>query len=180
MDTTLFEIQNFSCSLFAKNLKGIYVWVNEAMLTKHGLKSHEILGKVDEELPWARFKKFLCQHDKEVIESLQPIVFRETISREGCIIKGLCHKSPIFSQEGKIIGVRGVFMDIPTKPSLLAGLTVREKQCLAHVVSGKTSQESAEALGLSRRTVESYLEVLKSKLNCKNKAELIIKYYTDS
>ena len=53
-------------------------------------------------------------------------------------------------------------------------LTERQLQCAEYLLQGKTAREMAELLGLSRRTVEYYLCNVKSKLECKNKAELIL------
>lgn len=54
-------------------------------------------------------------------------------------------------------------------------LTERQLQCAEYLLQGKTAREIAELLGLSRRTVEYYLSNIKSKLECKNKAEMILK-----
>ncbi len=58
------------------------------------------------------------------------------------------------------------------KPVL--SLSSREAQCLRMFVKGLSARAIGEELDLSRRTVESYLESVKSKLGCFNKTELII------
>jgi DNA-binding CsgD family transcriptional regulator len=172
-----FQPENFSCSMFAKNLDGVYLWVNQALLTKHRLKIIDIVGKTDKDLPWATHSKVLRRNDEEVVDEGLPKVFKETASRDGLIVKGYVQKSPAIDENGKIVGLTGVWIDVPSNHSLLLAFSLREKQCLEDIVSGKSSRESAERLGLSRRTVESYIENIKNKLNCKNKSELIIKYY---
>jgi DNA-binding CsgD family transcriptional regulator len=42
---------------------------------------------------------------------------------------------------------------------------------------GKTAKASAQQLGLSPRTVESYLETVKHKFNVSNKSDLIEKIF---
>jgi len=52
-------------------------------------------------------------------------------------------------------------------------LTLRERQCLKGLLKGETAKETAKILGLSFRTVESYLENIKRKLECQGKRELL-------
>ena len=52
-------------------------------------------------------------------------------------------------------------------------LTYREQQCLKGLLKNETAKETAKTLGLSFRTVESYLENIKNKLECQDKRELL-------
>jgi DNA-binding CsgD family transcriptional regulator len=54
-------------------------------------------------------------------------------------------------------------------------LSDRQSQCLFFLIRGKTSKEIAKILHLSFRTVETYVEQVKDKLNCASKSELIEK-----
>lgn len=54
-------------------------------------------------------------------------------------------------------------------------LTQREISCVICLLQNKTAQETAELMNLSRRTVESYLDNIKVKLDCDTKADLLIK-----
>lgn len=51
-------------------------------------------------------------------------------------------------------------------------LSSREQEVLQALIKGKTAQETAIELSLSRRTVESYLDNSKNKLGCFTKQEL--------
>jgi len=51
----------------------------------------------------------------------------------------------------------------------------REREIIPMMIGGKTSKEIATALGLSCRTVEGYIDILKIKLQARNKTELISK-----
>ena len=51
-------------------------------------------------------------------------------------------------------------------------LSERERQCLRHLLDGKTAKETAVCLLISHRTVESYFENIKDKLDCGTKREL--------
>jgi DNA-binding CsgD family transcriptional regulator len=54
-----------------------------------------------------------------------------------------------------------------------ATLTPREAQCMVHLLQGKTQAKVAEAMGLSRRTIEFYVRNMKLKLGCETQPELI-------
>lgn len=61
------------------------------------------------------------------------------------------------------------------KAKINARLTQRQIQCAECLLAGRTAKETGKLLGLSTRTVEYYLGNIKSKLECKNKSELIVK-----
>lgn len=54
-------------------------------------------------------------------------------------------------------------------------LSQREVDCIYHLLHQKTALETADLMNISRRTVESYFENIKIKLNCKNKTEIMEK-----
>ena len=54
-------------------------------------------------------------------------------------------------------------------------LTPREISCLRYYLDGKTAEDTAKALFLSRRTVEGYIESIKIKLGCKYKKDIFNK-----
>lgn len=51
-------------------------------------------------------------------------------------------------------------------------LSERQFQCLALISISKSSKEIAKSLNVSHRTVETHIEIIKQKLNCKRKSEL--------
>ncbi len=56
-------------------------------------------------------------------------------------------------------------------------LSSREQECLFYCARGLSAKEIAEKLGLSFRTVETYLEKAKFKFNVKSKSDLIGKWF---
>ena len=58
--------------------------------------------------------------------------------------------------------------------SIKLPLSARQRDCVKLLLQGLTAKEIAIKLNLSYRTIETYLETLKKKLGCKNKAELLI------
>jgi DNA-binding CsgD family transcriptional regulator len=55
--------------------------------------------------------------------------------------------------------------------------TKRELEVLSYVVYGYPAREIALRMKISKRTVEHHIENIKTKANCKNKYELINKFY---
>lgn len=66
----------------------------------------------------------------------------------------------------KGLGMGRCFKDLPL-------LSKRERQCLRALLVGETAKEVALEYGLSYRTIESYYENLKNKLNCQSKRDLL-------
>ena len=66
------------------------------------------------------------------------------------------------------------YWDAMTKNNNSDSLTPREMECGKWLVLGKTAEETATILGLSRRTVEDYLASMKTKLGCNNKVRLAV------
>lgn len=54
-------------------------------------------------------------------------------------------------------------------------LSRRELQCMFYILRGKSNKQIAEALKLSKRTIDFYMENIKNKFGCQSKNELIIK-----
>jgi len=55
-------------------------------------------------------------------------------------------------------------------------LSSRELDCMRYIVNGKSARETAEILGLSKRTVEFYLANIKAKLQVTSKSKLVDKF----
>ncbi len=53
--------------------------------------------------------------------------------------------------------------------------TCRERECISEILLGKTAQQIGDQLHLSRRSVENYIAIIKEKLNCCKKSEILQK-----
>ena len=53
--------------------------------------------------------------------------------------------------------------------------TLKELDCIKYLIKGLTSREIAELLGLSPRTIEDRIEMIKNKLGCERKSQIITK-----
>jgi DNA-binding NarL/FixJ family response regulator len=64
-----------------------------------------------------------------------------------------------------------------TNPELLAELTERERETLYHIGLGESNDEIAESLTISPATARTYVSRLLSKLNARDRAQLIVIAY---
>ena len=142
------------------------------------------------------------EQDKQVVrtQSMLKLLIIDTFSHERTIAY-LVTKKPIILQQ-KLTGiiVHGVQIPansllkmslklaevdvcrqqdkMPQKSYILVdqygdiGITKRESECLFCLLRGKSIPEIANILQLSKRTVESYIDHIKMKMNCYSQAEL--------
>lgn len=105
----------------------------------------------------------------------------------------LSYKFPYYTTRGKIIGIMGVSFDMKNHPiininassplikhiaqrtnnKLTLQLSTQQRTCMQYVLKGNTSKEIAQAMRLSPRTIEHYIEILKNKFGCAHKRDLI-------
>jgi len=80
-------------------------------------------------------------------------------------------------RDGKLVGTLGVSVPLSVKSpegERMAALSAREREVLRLTAAAKKSDEIAKLLGLSRRTVESHLSKIYSKLRIGSRSELIL------
>lgn len=63
-------------------------------------------------------------------------------------------------------------------PDILQQHTIspREAECLFHICRGKSYKETARVLEISPRTVETHIEHIRNKTDCRNKVDIISKF----
>ncbi len=100
--------------IYWKNLKGEYQWSNDLQAIDAGLKSSaEIVGLTDYDMPWAEDADFLRKIDSDVIKTKKLVVSEErSETADGKTAIWLSRKEPFYDQNGKIIGVMGISVDI--------------------------------------------------------------------
>ena len=92
--------------------------------------------------------------------------------RDGNEIQVFAIVAPIMRQ-GKLVGTFGVSIPVAVEPRI-ATLSARELEVLRLTAAAKKNNEVAKALGLSRRTIESHLGSIYSKLKISSRGELIL------
>ena len=167
-------------SVYLKDRKGKYLGFNTKCLKITGLLSEDdVIGQYDRDLVWREQAYILEENDQRAIHTQQP---QSVIEPCYCfdsnhLERFLSHKFALKSRTGKIIGTFGISIlldreDLIPKQNML---TKRQHECLYYLAKGMTMKEIASELKLSPKTIEHYLETVKQKLNCHNRAELIAK-----
>ena len=119
-------------------------------------------------------------------------------------LRFLSYKTPLRTQTGKIIGIFGASFLMKGEETLFTALnelstfinpvviekiaqsdhlttskttslTPRQLDCLYYLVKGMTHKQIATTLNLSPKTIEHYLDAIKIKLDCTDRAELTTK-----
>ncbi len=98
--------------LFVKDLKGIFVRVNQATAELHGCPNEEgMLGKTDHDFHSKILADGYRNGDDQVITSGKPLLNEIWLVPTVVAVRWYrCDKLPIFGQEGEVIGVGGVLL----------------------------------------------------------------------
>ena len=160
-----------------------YMGCNDNLATILALDSPEqIIGLSDRDLIDCTDESLLCHYRNDLLvlsgQSVQ-YVHRSTSPYDGSPFNVL--KKPLFNEQKKVIGIIfhcSSLSAISIQSTLISvnkyKLSVREMECLYHFLKGNTLKEIAAILNLSKRTVESYYDNIKSKFGCDTKTALII------
>lgn len=173
------------------------------------ISDSNIIGNTDFDFFDLSFSEEFKEHDDKVISTESPIFFseRNKYFDETLPRYYMSHKMPLRSRSGKVIGILGqtieheqsdlklittILHDIKSVPVSMSGfdfmkrfkakyqLTNRQAECAYHLVKGKTKKEISQILNLSIRTVETYWEQIKNKLNCNSRSHLIDMLHEES
>lgn len=111
LEETLFHVP---CPAFWKDLNGCFLGCNKSFLTLAGFDdSNQLIGKDDSELPWNSVEQYHID-DKYVIETGETVTRIENIKLFDRIMVSETTKTPLINQ-GKIIGILGICLDITNK-----------------------------------------------------------------
>lgn len=122
-------------------------------------------------------------------EIVEPI---DNVSKYACVNQASSNAVTVFSNtDKKILSFTDILDRLRTafhvplrrRHMLIDNCTpvsTRELQCIFYLLNGDTAKKIAENMNITPKTAESYLESIKTKLNCQTKSELIrkiIDYY---
>lgn len=196
-------LQHFPLHLFWKDKNGTYLGCSDGMARNLGLqKGTDMKGRTDFDLCWASDAPAFRLNDKKVMaDKKAKVAIEKGRLVNGEESKALSFKYPLQLRSkktpGGIICLAIQFDQDAIFPHLLNeistthpissnhlssvdsiaayNLTKRQKECLFYLSRGMTIKQIANKLALSPRTVEHYLDVVKDKLGCHSKSQLIAK-----
>ncbi len=138
-------IESIPDLIWLKNPDGVYILVNDKMESFFGEKRENIIGSTDYDLLNKELADFFYEDDRRVIETNIPSVYEEEITypNDGHIENVELIKTPMYDQEGKLVGVLGIARNITKRTQVLMELE-HYKENLEKIVKKRTSQLEKE------------------------------------
>ena len=106
--------------IWLKDTNGTYITCNPRFEEFFGHKEEEIAGKTDYDFVDKELADFFRQHDKKAIEAGFPTLNEEEVTFASDGHKELLEtiKTPMFSDEGQLLGVLGIARDITSRKAV--------------------------------------------------------------
>jgi len=120
-----------------------------------------------------KLKQYFVAEASELIQEVEnkknarsPLILLEnhTRSNESKVI------TPVVLDERQTVCVLHKNTHLPIQ------LSAQQGRCLVYLTQGKSSKEIAGAMGLSPRTVDYYLDIIRKQLGCRSSKDLIFSY----
>lgn len=188
-------LKHLNIYVWAKDKNYKYIFCNEHFAAAAGLDSPEqVVGKSDVQLPWRKFAEHYQVGDYGVLQGHARINVPDVAATINNIKDILVTESQLLNKDNKCIGIVGSCVDITGKQLVKktgyydpaknryylndeilgdAYLSGREITVFKHILLGYSAREIGEKIKISPKTVESYIETIRLKLQAKNKGEII-------
>ena len=113
--------------IFYKDCQLRYISFNDTFLKSCDLKKEEIIGKTDIDLLGKEIAEEFIHYDMQVINTKEAVKYDQKINNK---IYNLI-KSPIFSEEGEMLGILGIARDITVQKYLEKAFNEKQSQLSA-------------------------------------------------
>lgn len=194
------NLLNLPCYVFWKNIEGIYLGYNDYGAINLGYSSgDEIAGKNDFDMFPQEMAELYRENDRAVVVRKKQIVVPEKgLLKNKVPVIFLSYKMPLYDQFHTIVGIIGLAFTRPNndvtcpitdsivnvshecnqcpQQASCFSLSEKERQCLKYLCEGLTLKLIARQMNISPKTVETHIERAKIKMNCHNKAQLILAF----
>jgi len=110
-------LRNSPGSIYAKDKNGVYLDCNHFVLKMAGVESYDdIIGKTDYDMPWRAYADELRRIDQEIIYTKIPVELEEVATlANGETVTMLTRKAPLFDENGDVIGLTGISIDMTAR-----------------------------------------------------------------
>ncbi len=127
-------VETVPAMIWLKNPEGIYLACNPEFERFFGAREQEILGKTDYDFVPRELADFFRENDRRAIAKGGPSVNEEwvTYATDGRRVLLETTKTPMFGQDGALLGVLGVGYDITERTAAQAALREREARFQAY------------------------------------------------
>ncbi len=150
----------------AANFAADYILQDQQVLKNRSLKFISLYKISDKEYHCLLGRKSLMFDDNYILSSYEDLTALISPSALEQIIE--------YAPPSERLRTEKQFWFELSEPSDAAPLlSVRENQCLQLLANGSNAKQIAQLLGLSPRTIEKYIETIKSKLQCHSTAQVV-------
>ncbi|WP_416430811.1 helix-turn-helix transcriptional regulator [Piscirickettsia salmonis] len=156
--------------VYIKNLSGYFIYANKVT---NQLAGKNIIGSTDYDLIWSNDAGYFAKNDAIARENSYLVVTESTLCVSQLVNIFISTKLALKDQSNKVIGTLN--FSIPTKiipPSRSLKLSSRELECIHWLTLGKSPEKIATTIGISKRTVENHIAMIKAKFKCRTQVEL--------
>jgi len=140
--------------ILRKDLDGRFTFANQRLCTELGRSLEEIRGKTDFDF-WPReLAEKYRRDDRQVIESGQVLdVVEEHVTPQGETLYVQVMKTPLFSPDGKPIGIQGIFWDVTRR--FRAEEQLKEQNVMLQELARSEHQAHEELKSAQSRLVQN-------------------------
>lgn len=197
------ELFSLPLQFYFYDMNHAFCYTNQKAAEINGFTSEkDAVGRTIHHVAAPESANRIIANNQMVLNHQSMQIIEESILRKDDIfLEGISIKFPWYHQK-KLVGLFGCSFVIDSMQTLAKNLILltqtgllhpaaypikqtenkfyfskREKDILYHLTRGKTAREIASVLGLSKRTVEHYLENTKIKTHSASKSELIEKVF---
>lgn len=202
---TVNEVMDFPCNAYFLDTESTILNINTHSVEACGyVSTRDAIGTTVFDVLTKDNARLITSIDRQVINQNRTQISEDVMIRnDGTMMNFLTVKAPVYNDKNNIVGIFGCSVMLNNHPlanslALIAktgilnnsrfrlphmqsctDLTPREMDIARLLVRGKTAKEIAMVLYISPRTVEHYIENIKSKFNVVTKSELIEKILSD-
>jgi diguanylate cyclase (GGDEF)-like protein/PAS domain S-box-containing protein len=109
---------NANAAIYAKDMRGRYVFVNRFWEQTFGLSEDGALGLTDEELFPPSMARALTQREHQVVDQRRAVEFEDVISNASGSRAFISAKFPLHSEKDELLGIAGIYTDISDRKVL--------------------------------------------------------------